>query len=64
MGENFRPKLPVVSHAGREDVMAQESAPPFPKLLIHQAVNVMKMDCLKRFQKLVSSMKEPRSLLA
>ena len=61
-GEDFRPKFPVVSHAGREDVMAKESMPPFPEIPVHHSINMMKMDALERFQELVSSMEKSRSL--
>ena len=47
-----------MSHARREDVMSKESVPAFPKIPVHHSVNMMKMDALKRFQELVSSMEK------
>src|SRR5437762_12791797 len=61
-GENFRPQFPVMSHAGRDDVMSKQSVPSFPEVRVHHSVNIMEMDGLKRFQKLVSSMKKSRPL--
>src|SRR5213592_5147384 len=43
--------------------MPKESVPAFPKLLVHQAVNIMKMNCLERFQELVGSMEKARAFL-
>src|SRR5882724_166455 len=57
-GENFRSKFPVMSHALRENVMSKQSVPPFPEVLVHHSINMMKMDGLKSFQKLVSSMEK------
>src|SRR4051794_20654356 len=42
--------------------MPKESVPAFPKLLVHQAVNIMKMDCFEGFQELIGSMKKARPL--
>ena len=56
--KNFRPKFPVMRHARREDVMAKESMPAFPKIPVHHSVNMMEMDGLKRFQELVGSMEK------
>src|SRR4029453_4148428 len=61
-GENFRPKFPVMSHAWRDDIMSKESVPPFPEVPVHHSINMMKMDALKRFQELVSSMEKSRPL--
>ena len=61
-GEDFRPKVPVMSHARRDDVMSKESVPAFPQVPVHHSVNMMKMDGLKRFQELVSSMEKSRPL--
>src|SRR5436190_16112084 len=61
-GENLRSKVPVMSHARREDIMSKESVPAFPKIPVHHSVNIMKMDGLKRFQELVSSMEKSRPL--
>src|SRR5262245_39496435 len=57
-GENFGPKFPVLSHARREDVMSKESVPAFKKIPVHHSVNMMKVDGLKCFQELVSSMEK------
>jgi hypothetical protein len=57
-GENFGPEFPVLSHARREDVMSKESMPAFKKIPVHHSVNMMKVDGLKCFQELVSSMEK------
>jgi hypothetical protein len=56
--KNFRPKFPVMSHAGRDDVMSKETVPAFPKIPVHHSVNMMKMDRLERFQELIRSMEK------
>src|SRR5438067_3920317 len=61
-GENFRPKFPVMSHAWRDDIMSKQSVPAFPEVSVHHSVNIMEMDGLKCFQKLVSSVKKSRPL--
>jgi hypothetical protein len=60
-GENFRPKFPVMSHAWRDDVMSKQSVPALPEVPVHHSVNIMEMDGLKRFQKLVNSMEKSRA---
>jgi len=61
-GENFRPKFPVMSHAWRDDVMSKQSVPALPEVPVHHSINIMEMDSLKRFQKLVGSMEKSRAL--
>ncbi len=62
LGEHFRSKFPVVSHSGRDDVMSQKALPAFPELPVHQSINIMKMNCLERFQELIRSVKKARTL--
>ena len=62
LGENFGTKFPVVRNTGRGDVMPEESAPSFPQLTVHQSINIMKMNCLERFQELIRSVKKARTL--
>ena len=56
--EYFRPAPQVIRESGSGDIMPGEISPTLPKLLVHQAANVMEMNCLDRFQKLVSGMEE------
>src|SRR5947208_12211163 len=62
LGENFRAKIPVLSHPGRSNVMPKQSVPAFPKLLVHRSVHIMKVNCLERFQELIGGMKKTRPL--
>jgi hypothetical protein len=62
LGENFRAKFPIIGDPGRSNIMAKKPAPAFPQLPVHQSINIMKMNCLKRFQELVRCMKEPRPI--
>src|SRR5438874_11733091 len=61
-GEDFRPKVPVMSHARRDDVMSKQSVPAFPEIPVHHSVNMMKTDAFKCFQALVRSMEKSRPL--
>ena len=42
--------------------MPKKSPPAFPELLVHHSVNIMKVNCLERFQELVGSMEKARPL--
>ena len=37
--------------------------PAFPELLVHHPVNIMKVNCLERFQELVGSVEKARPLV-
>src|SRR5262245_26249821 len=63
LGENFRTKLPIVSHSGRSNVMTEKTVPAFKQLFIHQSVNIMEMNRLERFQELIHGMKKARAIL-
>ncbi|PYK52620.1 MAG: hypothetical protein DME48_14725 [Verrucomicrobia bacterium] len=63
LGEDFGTKLPIVSHPWGNNIVPKESVPAFKQLFVHQPINVMKMNCLERFQELIGSMKKARSVL-
>ena len=42
--------------------MPEKSIPALPKLLVHQPIDIMKMNCLERFQPLIGSVEKARPL--
>src|SRR4029077_15457238 len=51
-------KLPVMLDSGRSDVVLKETAPPLPDLLVHQAIDMVKMNRLEFLEKLIGGMKK------
>ncbi len=51
-------------HSGRSDVVLEEAAPTQPDLLVHHAVDMMKMDRLERFEKLITRVKKASLFLS
>ena len=62
LGEHFGTKFPIMSDSRRSNVMSKKASPTLPELFVHQPVNIVKMNCLKGFQELVSRMKETRPI--
>src|SRR5207244_8860514 len=60
--ENFWPKFQVMSDTGRDGIVPEKSLPSFPQLPVHEPIHIMGMNCLERFQELVSSMEKARPL--
>jgi hypothetical protein len=59
--EELRPKRPVRSDTWRGNIMPEKPVPAVPELFIHQPINVMRMNCLERFQELVGRVEKSRT---
>jgi len=61
--EEILAQFPVMLHSGRSYVMLKKTAPSLPDLLVHYAMDMMKMDRLECLEKLVASVKKACLLL-
>src|ERR1700704_7107810 len=61
--EKIVAQLPVMLDSGRSDVMLKKTAPSLPDLLVHQAIDMVKVDRLECLEKLIGGMEEGRPLL-
>ena len=61
--EKFLAQLPIMLHPRRNDVVPQQTAPSLKDLLVHQAMDMVKMNRLECLEKLITGMKEARLLL-
>src|ERR1700719_752870 len=51
-------QLPVMLDSGRSDVVLKKTAPSLPDLVVHQAIDMVKMDRLECLEKLIGRMKK------